>query len=69
MEAAHVIKRHDWLHNEARCPSCGLHLDAHRDLDWYVRENSDARARGARVTHRRCGSTFWLAFDDVEKSK
>jgi hypothetical protein len=46
MEAPHAVNRRDWLHDEARCPSCGLHLDAHRDLDEYVRKNSETRASG-----------------------
>jgi hypothetical protein len=37
---------------------CFLHLDAHRDLNEYVRENCDTRAVGAFVTHRRCGAKF-----------
>ena len=58
METPHTVSRRDWLHNEARCPVRGLHLDAHRDLDEYVRENSDTRTVGAFVTHRRCGAKF-----------
>jgi hypothetical protein len=64
MEAPHVVKRRDWLHSEARCPSCGLHLDPHRDLDDYIRVSSDTRATGAIVTHRRCGAMFRIEFAD-----
>jgi hypothetical protein len=64
VEAPHTVSRRDWLHNEARCPACGLHLDAHRDLDEYVRKNSDTRAVGALVTHRRCGAKFRVEFSD-----
>jgi hypothetical protein len=54
----------DWLHNEARCPSCGLHLDAHNDLDEYIRVNSDRRATGANVTYRRCDASLRIMFVD-----
>ena len=67
MEAPHVIKRRDWQHNEAPCPFCGLHLDAHRDLDEYIRSHSDMRATGAIVEHRRCGARFTITFDDLAK--
>jgi len=50
---------------EAKCPKCGLHLSPHLDLDEYIRVNSDTRATGALVTHRRCGATFRIAFADA----
>lgn len=53
MEAPRTVSRRDWLHSEAPSSNCGLHLDPHRDLDVYVRVNSDTRATGALVTHRR----------------
>jgi hypothetical protein len=37
MDAPHVISRKQWLHGEARCPSCGLQLDPHLDLKGYER--------------------------------
>jgi hypothetical protein len=48
--------------NAIRSGVCFLHLDAHRDLNEYVRENSDTRAVGAFVTHRRCGAKFRVEF-------
>jgi hypothetical protein len=45
-----------------RAARLALHLDAHRDLDEYVRKNSDTRAVGAFVTHRRCGAKFRIMF-------
>lgn len=35
VEAPRSVSRRDWLHSEARCPNCGLHLDPHRNLDEY----------------------------------
>ena len=62
MEQPHVVSRKAWLHGELRCPACGLPLRAHLDLDDYIRVNSDTRATGALVTHRRCGATFRVVF-------
>ena len=63
MEAPHRVTGRDWNHGEARCPSCGLHLNQYRDLDDYIRVNSDTRATGAIVTHRRCGASFRIVFE------
>ena len=46
-------------------PRFGLHLNQYRDLDDYVRKNSDTRATGAPVTHRRCGAPFRIVFADT----
>jgi hypothetical protein len=64
VEAPHTVSRRDWNHREARCPRCGLHLDPQLDLQSYERENTDTRARGALVTHRRCGASFRILFTD-----
>jgi hypothetical protein len=39
----------------------------YQDLDDYIGENSDARASGALVTHRRRGASFRVVFDDAQK--
>jgi len=62
--APHTLSRKDWLHREARCLECRLHLDPHLDLDEHIRVNSDTRATGAIVTHRRYGRTFRIVFSD-----
>ena len=62
MEGPRKISRRDWNHGEARCPSCGLHLNPYRALEDYERKDSDTRATGALVSHRRCGSTFRIVF-------
>jgi len=66
VDAPHPVKRRDWNHGEARCPSCRLHLNVQLDLDEYERANADTCATGTIVTHRRCGATFRIAFDDGE---
>ena len=62
MEAPHTVSRRDWSLGEARCPTCGFHLNQFRDLDDYERTTSDTRATGALVTHRRCGAKFLIEF-------
>ena len=52
----------EWNHGEARCPSCGLHLSRTETQTTTRRKNSDARAVGAFVTHRRCGAKVRIEF-------
>lgn len=43
-DAPHRVSRTDWLHGEARCPRCGLHLDprtAPTPSYWIVRSWRD----------------------------
>jgi RNase P/RNase MRP subunit p30 len=67
VQQPHVVSRKARLHDELRCPSCGLHLSASLDLESYIRSHSDTRATRAIVEHRRCGARFTMTFDDVSK--
>jgi hypothetical protein len=39
-------------------------LDATKDADELIREGTDPKVQGARVTHRRCGASFQERFED-----
>ena len=59
-----ALNRRDFAHREARCPDCNLPLDSARDVDEVIREVGETRPVGARVTHRRCGSSFQVRLED-----
>jgi hypothetical protein len=56
-----VVSRRAWLHAEAPCPSCGLHLDPVKDLEERIYEDVTTWT-GVRGTHRRCSAPFRLTF-------
>lgn len=56
------ITRRDWQHGEARCPSCGLHLDPVKDLEEKIIDDRLMLWVGVRGKHQRCGRAFELFF-------
>ena len=61
VESVRVSYR-DWLHGLVPCPGCGPPFDAEKDLESYSYGLSP-QPTGARVTHRRCGSSCWIEFE------
>jgi hypothetical protein len=57
------VSRRDWLHGEAKCPSCGLPLDKDRD----IATRRAVPAPGFLVKHTRCGAMFIMLFPDERR--
>lgn len=57
------VERSDFLHGLAQCPNCRLPLDERKDVDDLIQPVGESRAIGARMTHRRCGESFEVVFD------
>lgn len=58
-----MVTRTDWLHGLVRCPSCGLSLDAEKDLLDYIHKLGASQPVGVNGKHRRCGTLFTFTFD------
>ena len=58
------ITRTDFSHGLARCPRCGLPLDAAKDVDELLRDVAASQPLGARMTHRECGASFLVRLED-----
>jgi hypothetical protein len=56
------MSRSTFMHGLEKCRSCGLPLEASKDVDELIREGTDPTVKGAWITHRRCGWTFQAYF-------
>jgi hypothetical protein len=61
-ERPFTVSLRDWQHGEARCPSCGLHLDPVKDLRDKIYSGTEMTWTGVMVDHKRCGFTNVLGF-------